>query len=70
MDAVEEIQDVVVEFIKQAEDLASKAGKDVKERKKVLEIYEGRRKNEAEDGSRSGLDNWECIVRVVVRQCG
>jgi len=57
VDAAEESQDVVDEFFQQAEDLA-KAGKDVKERKKMLKVYENRRKNEKTDGTITGLNNW------------
>ncbi|GFH48063.1 hypothetical protein CTEN210_04539 [Chaetoceros tenuissimus] len=57
VDAAEESQDVVDEFFQQAEDLA-KAGRDVKERKKMLKVYENRRKNEKTDGSITGLNNW------------
>lgn len=57
VDAAEESQDVVDEFFQQAEDLA-KAGKDVKERKKTLKVYENRRKNEKTDGTITGLNNW------------
>jgi len=57
VDALEESQDVVDEFFSQAEEIA-KAGKDIKERKKLLKVYEHRRKNEAVDGSASGLNNW------------
>ena len=57
VDALEESQDVVDEFFSQAEDLA-KAGKDVSERKKLLQTYKDRRKNEAVDGTTSGLNNW------------
>lgn len=60
MDAAEESQDVVDEFFAQAQNLA-KVGKDVKERKKILKIYEGRRKNEATDGTTTGLNNWQQI---------
>ena len=57
IDAAEESQEVVDEFFAQAEDLA-KVGKDVKERKKALKLYENRRKNEAVDGSTTGVNNW------------
>lgn len=57
IDAQEESQEVVDEFFSQAEDLA-KAGGDVVERKKVLQLYKDRRKNEAVDGSTTGLNNW------------
>mmetsp|Transcript_3163 Transcript_3163/g.5884 ORF Transcript_3163/g.5884 Transcript_3163/m.5884 type:complete len:118 (+) Transcript_3163:769-1122(+) len=58
VDAAEESQEVVDEFFAQAQSLAAKAGKDVTERKKMLKIYEYRRKNEATDGTTSGLNNW------------
>lgn len=58
VDAAEESQDVVDEFFAQAQDLAKKAGKDVKERKARLKLYEHRRKNEAIDGTTTGLNNW------------
>lgn len=57
VDAAEESQDVVDEFFAQADDLA-KVGKDIKERKKMLKVYENRRKNEATDGSTTGFNNW------------
>lgn len=57
VDAMEESQDVVDEFFSQAGEIA-KAGKDVKERKKLLKVYEHRRKNEKGDGSTAGLNNW------------
>lgn len=57
MDAAEESQDVVDEFFAQAQTL-SKAGRDVKERKKALKVYENRRKSEAVDGTITGLNNW------------
>uniref|UniRef100_A0A7S3PXG6 Epoxyqueuosine reductase n=1 Tax=Chaetoceros debilis TaxID=122233 RepID=A0A7S3PXG6_9STRA len=57
VDAAEESQDVVDEFFSQADDLA-KAGNDIKERKKMLKVYENRRKNEASDGAVAGLNNW------------
>lgn len=56
-DAQEESQEVVDEFFAQASEIAE-AGKDVKERKKRLEVYKNRRKNEANDGRMSGLNNW------------
>lgn len=58
VDAQEESQEVVDEFFSQAQDLADKAGKDVSERKKALKLYQDRRKNEAVDGSTTGLNNW------------
>ncbi len=58
VDAAEESQDVVDEFFSQANELATVAGNDLKERKKVLKIYESRRKSEAIDGSINGLNNW------------
>jgi predicted adenine nucleotide alpha hydrolase (AANH) superfamily ATPase len=58
VDAEEESQEVVDEFFAQANDLASKAGKDVAERKKHLDVYKNRRKDEADDGNVSGLNNW------------
>jgi hypothetical protein len=57
VDAAEESQDVVDEFFAQAQTL-SKAGWDVKERKKALKVYENRRKSEAADGTITGLNNW------------
>jgi hypothetical protein len=57
VDAAEESQDVVDEFFAQAVDLAE-AGRDLKERKNKLKVYQSRRKNEAVDGSTSGLNNW------------
>jgi len=57
VDAAEESQDVVDEFFAQAQELAT-VGKDLKERKKILKVYETRRKNEATDGSITGLNNW------------
>ncbi len=57
VDAMEESQEVVDEFFAQAEDLA-KAGRDISERKKMLKVYQDRRKNEAVDGSTTGLNNW------------
>ena len=56
-DAAEESQDVVDEFFAQANELA-KVGKDLKERKQTLKMYETRRKNEAIDGTTTGLNNW------------
>lgn len=57
VDAAEESQEVVDEFFKQAEELG-KLGRDLAERKKMLKVYENRRKNEAVDGTISGLNNW------------
>ncbi len=57
VDAAEESQEVVDEFFAQANDLA-KAGRDIKERKKSLKVYENRRKSEANDGRVEGLNNW------------
>ena len=54
---MEESQEVVDEFFSQAEDLA-KAGRDISERKKMLRVYQDRRKSEAGDGSSIGLNNW------------
>jgi hypothetical protein len=56
VDAAEESQDVVDEFFAQANDLA--ACKDRNERKKALEVYKNRRKNEKTDGVVNGLNNW------------
>lgn len=56
-DAEEENQDVVDEFFAQAEEIAQ-AGNDRTERKKRLEVYKDRRKNEATDGVVNGLNNW------------
>ena len=56
-DAEEENQDVVDEFFAQAEEIAQ-AGNDRAERKKRLEVYKDRRKNEANDGIVNGLNNW------------
>jgi len=58
VDAQEESQDVVDEFFSQANSIADAAGTDVKERKRQLKIYEGRRKNQAADGNTQGLNNW------------
>lgn len=48
---------MVDEFFAQAEEIAQ-AGRDLKERKKRLEVYKNRRKSEADDGKISGLNNW------------
>lgn len=56
-DAQEESQEVVDEFFAQANEIAE-AGRDVTERKKRLQVYKNRRKNEATDGQISGLNNW------------
>lgn len=56
-DAQEESQDVVDEFFAQAQDIAA-AGADRTERKKALEVYKDRRKNEKEAGLDLGLNNW------------
>jgi len=56
-DAKEESQDVVDEFFSQAQEIAE-AGSDRAERKKVLEVYKDRRKNEKETGVDFGLNNW------------
>jgi len=58
VDAQEESQDVVDEFFSQAKTIADAAGTNVKERKRQLKIYEGRRKNQAADGRIQGLNNW------------
>jgi hypothetical protein len=47
----------VDEFFAQANEIAE-AGKDRAERKKRLEMYKNRRKNEASDGLVNGLNNW------------
>jgi epoxyqueuosine reductase len=57
VDATEESQDVVDEFFSQAKEIAE-AGNDVVERRKRLDIYRERRKNEAHDGKLQGLNNW------------
>ena len=57
LDANEESQLVVDEFFAQAKEIAE-AGLDRVERKKRLEIYKERRKNEAVDGIVHGLNNW------------
>lgn len=57
VDAQEESQEVVDEFFAQANEIAE-AGNDHKERKKRLEVYKSRRKNEADDGILNGLNNW------------
>mmetsp|Transcript_24929 Transcript_24929/g.59201 ORF Transcript_24929/g.59201 Transcript_24929/m.59201 type:complete len:318 (+) Transcript_24929:40-993(+) len=57
VDAEEESQEVVDEFFAQANEIAD-AGKDVQERKKRLDVYKERRKNEADDGQINGLNNW------------
>lgn len=56
-DAAEEAQEVVDEFFAQA-NVVAKAGRDVDERKRLLAIYQDRRKNEAHDHRISGLNNW------------
>ena len=56
-DAQEESQDVVDEFFAQAQDIAA-AGSDRTERKKALEVYKDRRKNEKDAGLDFGLNNW------------
>lgn len=58
VDAKEESQDVVDEFFSQAKAMSDAAGKDVKERKRQLKIYEGRRKTQKADGDVKGLNNW------------
>jgi len=57
VDAAEESQDVVDEFFEQAAEI-EKAGKDRKERKKKLEVYKNRRRNEKDDGITYGSNNW------------
>jgi len=57
VDAAEESQEVVDEFFAQANEIAE-AGSDRQERKKMLEMYQERRKNEANDGVVNGLNNW------------
>lgn len=57
VDAAEESQEVVDEFFSQANTLAA-AGTDICERKNMLHVYKSRRKNEAVDGSTTGLNNW------------
>lgn len=57
VDAQEESQEVVDEFFAQANEIAE-AGRNVKERKKRLEVYKNRRKDQANDGQISGLNNW------------
>lgn len=57
VDAQEESQHVVDEFFAQANEIAA-AGTDREERKKKLEVYKERRKNEASDGVVNGLNNW------------
>jgi len=57
VDASEESQDVVDEFFAQANEIAE-AGNNVQERKKKLQIYKDRRKNEKDDGVFDGLNNW------------
>ena len=54
-DAAEESQEVVDEFFAQANDLAKV---ERSERKKALQVYKSRRKNEASDGKIHGLNNW------------
>ena len=56
-DAQEESQDVVDEFFTQAKEIAE-AGSDRVERKKKLDVYKDRRKNEKETGIDFGLNNW------------
>lgn len=57
VDAQEESQHVVDEFFAQANEIAE-AGTDREERKKKLQVYKERRKNEASDGVVNGLNNW------------
>ena len=57
-DAMEESQDVVDEFFAQAEEIAAVGGTDRAERKKALEMYKDRRKNQKERGVKFGLNNW------------
>jgi len=57
VDAQEESQDVVDEFFAQANEIAE-AGSNRKERKKRLEVYKSRRKDEASDDVVNGLNNW------------
>lgn len=57
VDAQEESQEVVDEFLAQANEIAD-AGTDIQERKKRLQLYKSRRKNEADDGQINGLNNW------------
>ena len=45
------------EFFAQANEIAE-AGNDRAERKKRLEVYKNRRKNEKDDGVINGLNNW------------
>jgi hypothetical protein len=56
-DAEEEAQEVVDEFFAQANEIAL-SGRDIKERKRMLSSYKERRKNEADDGTINGLNNW------------
>ncbi len=57
VDAQEESQEVVDEFFEQAV-LVAEAGSDRNERKRTLQLYKDRRKNEADDGIINGLNNW------------
>jgi len=57
VDAEEENQDVVDEFFAQANQIAE-AGNNREERKKTLNMYKDRRKNEKDDGNIYGLNNW------------
>jgi hypothetical protein len=57
-DAAEESQEVVDEFFATANQIAQAAGRNVSERKKALEVYKDRRKNESHDGVIHGLNNW------------
>jgi predicted adenine nucleotide alpha hydrolase (AANH) superfamily ATPase len=57
VDAQEESQQVVDEFFAQANEIAG-GGQDREERKKRLEVYKNRRKNEASGGVVHGLNNW------------
>ncbi|CAB9496730.1 Epoxyqueuosine reductase QueH [Seminavis robusta] len=56
-DALEESQDVVDEFFHQAQEVAA-AGDSKQDRKKALETYKDRRKNQKEAGIEFGLNNW------------
>lgn len=57
VDAAEEAQHVVDEFFTQANELA-KAGRNAEERKRLLKIYENRKKTSTNGGGDASLNNW------------
>lgn len=57
VDAAEEAQHVVDEFFTQANELA-KAGRNAEERKRLLKIYENRKKTPTNSGGDTSLNNW------------